>query len=86
MYTTSIIQIQQELREVISAFEQVEAYKVEFSIWDHASQPTMQLYVACRVNNNRVSIHTKAQSIEDALQEIIEWYQHIGAPRLAMAS
>jgi len=86
MYTTSIKHIQQALRQLVSSFEQVEAYKVEFSLWDHASEPVMQLYVLCRINNQQLSIHTHSQSVSGALQEIEEWYRNLSAHQLAMAS
>jgi hypothetical protein len=86
MYTTSIIHIQQLLSQMVSTFEHVEAYKVEFSMWDHACEPTMQLYVACRFNNEHLSIHTQSQSVAGALQEVEAWYLGISGHRLAMAS
>ena len=86
MYTTSIIHIQQLLKQAVSTFEQVEAYKVEFSMWDHACEPTMQLYVACRINDEHVSIHTQSQSVTGALKEIEDWYHKNSGHRLAMAS
>ena len=86
MYTTSIKHIQQALRQLVSGFEGVEAFKVEFSLWDHASEPVMQLYVLCTIDNRQVSIHTRSQSLAGALQEIEEWYQNLSGSRLAMAS
>ncbi len=86
MYTTSIKHIQQVLGQLVSSFENVEAYKVEVSMWDFADHPTMQLYVACLINNEHVSIHTRSQSVADALKEIEEWYASVSSPRLAMVS
>lgn len=86
MYTTSIKHIQQALKQLVASFEGVEAFKVEFSLWDHASEPVMQLYVLCTIHNRQVSIHTRSQSLAGALQEIEEWYGNLSGSRLAMAS
>ncbi len=86
MYTTSIMHVQQVLGQLVSSFENVEAYKVEVSMWDFASQPTMQLYVACFINNEHISIHTQSQSVPGALREIEEWYANVSNTQLAMVS
>jgi hypothetical protein len=86
MYTTSIKHIQQALRQLVESFEGVEAFKVEFSLWDHTTEPIMQLYVLCTVHNRQVSIHTRSQTLTGALQEIEDWYQNLSGSRLAMAS
>lgn len=86
MYTTSIIYIQQLLRQLVSTFENVEGYKVEVSMWDHADNPTIQLYVACLINNEHTSIHTQSQSIAGALEEVEAWYRSVSSSQIAMAS
>ncbi len=86
MYTTSIIYTQQALRQLVSSFENVEGFKVEFAIWDYAKEPTLQLYVACLINGEHLSIHTQSQTVEGALQEIEQWYNRVSNTRLAMAS
>lgn len=86
MYTTSIKHIQYALKQLVSGFEHVEAYKVELSLWDHVQEPVMQLYVLCKVNGQQISIHTRSQSLEGALSEINDWYRHASTSRLAIAS
>lgn len=85
MYTTSIKHIQYALKQLVSGYEYVEAYKVEISMWDHVSEPALQLYVLCSINDRQMSIHTRSQSLEGALQEIEDWYRAV-IPALAMAS
>lgn len=77
MKTLSIIKIQQALTQVVQSFQHVEAYKVEVSMWDHTQQPILQLYVACRVNDEHASIHTRSQSLPDALEEVKQWYKKV---------
>jgi hypothetical protein len=84
MKTFSIIQIQQALTQVVKSFQYVEAYKVEVSIWDHTQQPILQLYVACTVNNEHTSIHTRSQSLPDALEEVKQWYKRVTALQFSL--
>jgi hypothetical protein len=84
MKTLSINQIQQALGQVVKSFQYVEGYKVEVSMWDHTQQPILQLYVACTVNNKHTSIHTRSQSLPEALEEVKQWYRKVTAPQFAM--
>ena len=84
MKTLSINQIQQSLGHVVKSFQYVEGYKVEVSMWDHTQQPILQLYVACTINNEHTSIHTRSQSLPEALEEVKQWYKNVTAPQFAM--
>ncbi len=84
MRTLSIFQIQQALTQVVKGFQHVEAYKVEVSMWDHTQQPILQLYVACMVNNEHASIHTRSQSLPDALEEVKQWYNRVTALQFSL--
>ena len=84
MKTLSINQIQQALGQVVKSFQYVEGYKVEVSMWDHTQQPILQLYVACTVNNEHTSIHTRSQSLPDALDEVRQWYEEVITPEFFM--
>jgi hypothetical protein len=84
MKTLSIIQIQQALTQVVKSFQHVEAYKVEISMWDHTRQPILQLYVACNINNEHASIHTRSQSLPDALEEVRQWYKRATTLQFSM--
>lgn len=79
MQTLSITQVKQALQIVVATFRNVEAYKVEVSLWDHQAAPIMQLYVACTVNGKHKSIHTKSQTLNGALEEIRQWYKNVTA-------
>lgn len=84
MKTLTIYQIQQALTQVVKSFQHVDAYKVEVSMWDHTQQPILQLYVACTINNEHTSIHTRAQSLPDALDEINQWYKRVTALQFSL--
>jgi hypothetical protein len=84
MKTFSITHVHQALQQVVASFQYVKAYKVEVSMWDHTQQPILQLYVACTVNNEHTSIHTRSQSLPDALEEVKQWYKEVTAPQFIM--
>jgi hypothetical protein len=84
MKTLSITYIHQALKQVVTGFQYVNAYKVEVSMWDHTQQPILQLYVACTVNNEHTSIHTRSQSLPDALDEVRQWYEEVTTPEFFM--
>jgi hypothetical protein len=79
MQTLSVLQVRQALQQVVAAFENVEGYKVEISLWDHQPLPVMQLYVACTIAGEHKSIHTTNQTLAGSLEEIKQWYTQIRA-------
>ncbi len=83
MKSLSIFQIHQALQQLVKGFTYVEAYKVEVSMWDHSQTPMLQLYVACSINNEHTSIHTRSQSLPDALNEIKQWYTTVSTPQFS---
>jgi hypothetical protein len=69
--------IQQELAALVKPMLGVEAYKVEFSMWDHNSEPQMCLYVLIYLGGYTHSIHTRRQSTQEAYKEILDWYNEL---------
>jgi hypothetical protein len=40
--------------------------------------------VACTVNDQHTSIHTRSQSLPEALEEVKQWYKEVTASQFAM--
>lgn len=84
MYTLSITQAHQKLRETVETFEGVTAYKVEFGLWDHLEKPYVQLYVNCKVNEESHFLHAQADTFYQALQTLKNCYQEISRQDLVV--